>query len=1110
MSNVHRKHPVSIAVSMALLAAAATAAMASEQTGGPAGNAGAQNPAQQDVPTTPSSDARKAKSGSDAAATSDGSKDSDELKELTVTVVGVRASQIRAIELKRDAPSIQDSISAESIGQLPDVTITDALQRITGVQINRDAGVGTSVDVRGLPQVGTMLNGEVFISPDQIDSQQPDFSTLPATLFNQVDVIKSPTASQTEGGISGSINLHTFRPWDLPSGFTYSYSVDGERGSVTKKNGPEANGLFAFNDDGRWGFQISGDYSDTTRSGTLGGANAGGNINEGLDQYGVIFHGTNPASAGAYNGFLGAWNSAPIPSQIQQNPDGSATVNGKSNAIFMGSENFVLYDSSIQRKRKAGNASFQADFDHGLTLTSDFFVANQEEWDRNVGLQFNSTNWQGATYLPLQSRNTGSTTLGQYNTPDPNTGLPDPNWVGSQIYTTQVYQKYPGDVESYTQVIRHRSTSENFNLQLDFDNGGPFTAGVRGIRETARQEFIETDINISDSDGCLWADTNTSLPCGTFVYPTQLGGDRVFNANGIPQNSVPVTFNFTGRNLAVSMPPSLSAAFANPNGWAMKTLESGEDYNRNTAVTALRFDGHYKFDESFHLNFGVRNSIRSADNDGFTIVTPVYGGIGATNPDGTVSPIGTGTPNSTGCLVRYAGSDVILSGNGVAATDTSPATPDTWCVAGNSEGAFRAGPISSQQLSKTPAPLANNFQQYNNLLGTGINFWAVNPHALDNPLAYWKSLYPNATTQSSPAFTWSVSMRELSTYLQADFKGSIADMNYSANVGARLIHTDLDIIQHLTGAPGQYGTEAADAGPSITRRSYNDVLPALNFSLNVTDKMTVRLSASKNMMPLNLSQWGGGLQLNYSLQETKTGPIYQVATGNSAGNPNLNPWRSTNYGASFEYYLNPTSMINLELFRINVQSFIKNGAITNCNLPDEDGVVRGHCIAITEPLQGSGNSIQGAEFDYRQGFTFLPWLLSNTGMEFNFTYAPSKTGERDLAGNEIPFQDNSTESGNFVLWYQDKRFELRLAYNYRSKRAFQDSVGGIQGLEEYEAPQRYLDASSSYKFSKYAQVFVEATNLTNEYQRFYLVWPDQFGHSNFSERMFTVGLRGQW
>ena len=96
------------------------------------------------------------------------------------------------------------------------------------------------------------------------------------------------------------------------------------------------------------------------------------------------------------------------------------------------------------------------------------------------------------------------------------------------------------------------------------------------------------------------------------------------------------------------------------------------------------------------------------------------------------------------------------------------------------------------------------------------------------------------------------------------------------------------------------------------------------------------------------------------------------------------------------------------------------------------------------------------------------------------------------------------------MWYEDKRFEVRLAYNYRSKRAFQDSVGGIAGMEEYEAPQRYLDASTAYRFSKYLQVFADGTNLTKENQRFYLVWPDQFGHANLAERMFTVGVRGQW
>ncbi|MFM2288220.1 MAG: hypothetical protein RL684_1363, partial [Pseudomonadota bacterium] len=252
MSNAHRNRAISMAVSLALLGAAGRPVMA------------AQDPQA-------------------------GSADADKLEEIMVT--GVRQSQIRAIELKRDAPGIQDSISAESIGQLPDVTITDSLQRITGVQIDRDAGVGTGVNIRGLPQVGTMLNGEVFISPDQIDSQQPDFTTLPATLFNQVDVIKSSTATQATTGISGALDLHTFRPWDLPHGFTYSYTADAERGSVVRRTGPEFSGLVSYNAEGRWGLQVSGDFSDTTRTKST----------EGLDQYGAVLNAENATSAGAYN-----------------------------------------------------------------------------------------------------------------------------------------------------------------------------------------------------------------------------------------------------------------------------------------------------------------------------------------------------------------------------------------------------------------------------------------------------------------------------------------------------------------------------------------------------------------------------------------------------------------------------------------------------------------------------------------------------------------------------------------------------------------------------------------------------------------------------------------
>jgi len=81
-----------------------------------------------------------------SASKASGKQESDELDAIVVT--GVRASERLSIDLKRDSPIIQDSIAAQDIGKLPDSTIADSLQRIPGVQIDRDAGEGTTVEVR--------------------------------------------------------------------------------------------------------------------------------------------------------------------------------------------------------------------------------------------------------------------------------------------------------------------------------------------------------------------------------------------------------------------------------------------------------------------------------------------------------------------------------------------------------------------------------------------------------------------------------------------------------------------------------------------------------------------------------------------------------------------------------------------------------------------------------------------------------------------------------------------------------------------------------------------------------------------------------------------------
>jgi hypothetical protein len=74
-----------------------------------------------------------------------------------------------------------------------------------------------------------------------------------------------------------------------------------------------------------------------------------------------------------------------------------------------------------------------------------------------------------------------------------------------------VYEKWPGDVESFSQVVRTESTAQNFNVQLDYNNGGKFHGGPRHPRNGAaivdrnRHQYF-------NSDGCLWADPDSALP----------------------------------------------------------------------------------------------------------------------------------------------------------------------------------------------------------------------------------------------------------------------------------------------------------------------------------------------------------------------------------------------------------------------------------------------------------------------------------------------------------------------------------------------------------------------------------------------------------------------
>lgn len=168
-----------------------------------------------------------------------------------VVVTGVRASLARSTELKRDARTVQDSISALELGKFPDDNVADSLSHITGVSITRTAGgEGQRVSVRGLGPEYTLTTFNDRILATDGAGRDFAFDVLPADVISGADVIKGTQASLTEGAIGGLVNLRSASPFDQ-KGQHAIVRVEGDRNLMSDLNGRKLSAAYSntFADD---------------------------------------------------------------------------------------------------------------------------------------------------------------------------------------------------------------------------------------------------------------------------------------------------------------------------------------------------------------------------------------------------------------------------------------------------------------------------------------------------------------------------------------------------------------------------------------------------------------------------------------------------------------------------------------------------------------------------------------------------------------------------------------------------------------------------------------------------------------------------------------------
>ncbi|MBO7925125.1 TonB-dependent receptor [Pseudoalteromonas sp. K222D] len=165
-----------------------------------------------------------------------------------IQVRGIYSSTAKNLLLKRTSNSVVDAITAEDVGKFPDKNIADSLQRVSGVMIDRSGGEGNRVSIRGTSSDWTLtqLNGNYIASSDSgVPSRSFNYALLPANMISSVEVYKSPEARIDEGGIGGTVILHTRKPLEMEANegvvsaeFTYA--------DVTEKTEPQLNLLYSW------------------------------------------------------------------------------------------------------------------------------------------------------------------------------------------------------------------------------------------------------------------------------------------------------------------------------------------------------------------------------------------------------------------------------------------------------------------------------------------------------------------------------------------------------------------------------------------------------------------------------------------------------------------------------------------------------------------------------------------------------------------------------------------------------------------------------------------------------------------------------------------------
>ena len=343
--------------------------------------------------------------------------------------------------------------------------------------------------------------------------------------------------------------------------------------------------------------------------------------------------------------------------------------------------------------------------------------------------------------------------------------------------------------------------------------------------------------------------------------------------------------------------------------------------------------------------------------------------------------------------------------------------------------------------------------------GALTQFWQVNAAYADGVLGK-QALISGRVPYPIQGF--SVNEKTSGAYFMGNFSGD----HWRGNAGVRFAHT----IENTTGAfsvpdadfPGAINNPFGPYVPEASSVNYNDVLPSMNFTYDVTQDFLVRFAAAKVMSRPDFIDMVPLVSLNPG------------ALSGTAGNPNVNAYRAWQEDLSFEYYPDRDTAYTAALYYKDLKSFIVDQSSTEI-FPVQNATIPSAACTTVSPnnftcpfivdnkVNSNGGSLKGVEL----GVTRSIW--GGFGAQANFSYSDATL--RD--GN--PFPGNSRHTYNATLFYENRLLSARVSWTQRS--AFFMQFDRTSQL--YEGALTSLDTAWSLNVTDYMAVTFEAQNLTD-------------------------------